>query len=145
MIKYTLKCSQDHRFESWFQSSGAYDKLRGAGLVICTQCGDTEVKKTIMAPRVQTARGKADVTPAPPQPDGPPPEVVEAITKMRDYVEKNSTDVGARFADEARAMYLGETPERMIHGQTAPEEAKALIEEGVPVVPLPFMPKRDVN
>ena len=98
-----------------------------------------------MAPRVQTARGKADVTPAPSQPDGPPPEVVEAITKMRDYVEKNSTDVGARFADEARAMYLGETPERMIHGQTAPEEAKALIEEGVPVVPLPFMSKRDVN
>lgn len=159
MIQYSLKCEQDHRFESWFQSADAFDKLAAAGMVSCAICGSKQVEKAIMAPRVTPARNKAapasssapaapatDSVPAPQAPlRTPQTDAERALSEMRRQIEANSDYVGTDFASEARAMHEGDAPERAIHGEARLDEAKALIEDGVPVAPLPFMPAKKVN
>ena len=75
----------------------------------------------------------------------PSSELEQAVAELRKQVEANSDYVGGNFAEEARAMHLGDAPNRAIHGEAKPEEAKSLIEDGVPVVPLPFLPSRKTN
>lgn len=130
MIRYTLDCHEGHRFESWFQSGAAYDGLRGRGLVTCPDCGSADVTKAVMAPSVKTAKRAA---------------MVEKLQALRAEVEANSDYVGRDFVSQARAMHLGDTPERAIHGEAKLAEAKALIDEGVPILPLPFIPKAKTN
>lgn len=136
MIRYALKCSEGHSFESWFQSAEAFDGLAARGLISCAICGGVEVSKAMMAPRLKAEEAGVLTGPL----SGPALPAEAALRAMRDHVEKNSTDVGANFAREARAMHLGDVPERSIYGQAGLEEAKALIEEGVPILPLPGMP-----
>ncbi|MEQ9693741.1 DUF1178 family protein [Shimia sp. SDUM112013] len=151
MIQYTLKCANDHRFDSWFQSGEAYDKLKAAGMIVCSVCGDTHVEKAIMAPRVRPARSAAKM-PAP-QTDQPVPaalsapnsELEKAVAELRKQVEAHSDYVGENFAREARAMHVGDAPERAIYGEAKLDEAKALIDDGIPVSPLPFRPGRKSN
>jgi hypothetical protein len=146
MIRYTLKCSHDHRFDSWFQSAEGFDKLKAAGMVSCAICGDTQVEKAIMAPRVRPARSAAapvKEADAPLSAAKTPAE--QALADLKEQVEKNSDYVGENFAQEARSMHVGDTPERAIYGEAKPEDAKSLIEDGIPVVPLPFMPGRKSN
>lgn len=149
MIQYSLKCEHGHSFDSWFQSAAAFDKLQGVGMVACSICGSTDVAKSVMAPRVTTSRAKASEpaqAPAPkPSLSEPTSEVEKAFAAMREQVEKNSTYVGADFAKEARAMHDGDAPERQIHGEAKIDDAKKLIEDGVPVMPLPFMNTRKTN
>ena len=149
MIQFSLKCDRGHRFDSWFQSSAAFEKLQAAGMISCAVCGSTQVEKGIMAPRVADSRSKADKTEQPPGQDRPlsaPANPAEqALTEMRKQIEKNSEYVGANFASEARRMHSGESPERSIHGEARPDEARKLIEDGVPITPLPFMPGRKSN
>ncbi|MDP7150495.1 MAG: DUF1178 family protein [Paracoccaceae bacterium] len=148
MIQYSLKCDNDHSFDSWFQSASAFEKLQGAGMVSCAICGSTDVKKSVMAPRVATSRKKADkpATETPkPKLSEPSTAAEQALKELKTQIEKNSTYVGDNFATEARAMHLGDAPERQIHGEAKPEEAKKLIEDGVPVTPLPFMTGRKSN
>lgn len=145
MIRYALKCDRGHAFESWFKSAEAFDALRGAGHVNCAVCGSVSVDKAVMAPRVSSARDAAATTDADAARDAKAAEVKAALAQMRKHVETHSTYVGGNFAREARAMHLGDAPERAIHGEARPEEAKALIEDGVPVMPLPFLPKSKVN
>ena len=140
MISFSLKCAEGHSFDSWFQSSAAFDKLHAAGLVSCAICGISDVSKQIMAPRVSTARSKADKPLSAPQ---SPAE--QALADMRRKVEENSEDVGMSFAKEARAMHLGDAPERAIYGEARLDQAKELIEDGVPLVPLPFRPKQKLT
>ena len=141
MIKFTLRCPDDHRFESWFKSDAAYDALRESGHISCAVCGSTDVEKALMAPRVQESRAR----PARPEARPTPETMARAIAEIRKHVEANSDYVGLRFADEARAMHEGRADARAIHGEAKPEEARALIEEGVPIAPLPFIPKRQTN
>lgn len=144
MIKYTLKCESNHSFDSWFQSADAFDKLLAAKMVTCAVCGALGVEKAIMAPRVTASRSKA----AEPQdtPHGilsePASPAEQALAEMRKQVEDNAEDVGDNFAKEARAIHDGDKPQRSIIGQAKPDEAKALIEDGVPVLPLPWGNKR---
>lgn len=180
MIRYTLKCSADHAFDSWFKSASAFDALLSGGRLSCPHCGTDDVRKSLMAPRVRTARQKdtmdetggeavsaRDVndesgetgsvrTPedrsramVPSAQNGPvkaPDQDAEhALKKMRDHVEQNSDYVGADFASEARKMKEGEAPSRSIYGEAKLDEAKALIEEGIPVLPLPFTARRKLN
>lgn len=140
MIKYTLKCEQDHSFDSWFQSADAFDKLLNSGMVTCSVCGALGVEKAIMAPQVQAARSKAQPSAGPLTAPASPAE--QAMAELRKHVEANSENVGDNFAAEARAIHEGEAPERSIYGEAKPEEAKALFEEGVPVAPLPWGRKR---
>ncbi len=147
VIVFDLKCSVGHVFEAWFGSSAAYADQRAAGLVACPMCGSVDVAKAVMAPNVG-AKGNQAPVPAPasaPPAQGqpvPPPEVLKAaMAALADAQAKlleGSQWVGTAFADKARAMHLGEAPAGPIHGQTSVAEAKALIEEGVPVAPLPL-------
>lgn len=144
MIRYTLECDNTHRFESWFQSADAFDTLQSRGLVACPECGDTHVKKTLMAPSVPT-KSNAKAADSQPMMATPDPEVAKALQELRDHVEKNSDYVGDNFAREARAMHEGEKPHRAIYGSAKAEDAKKLIEDGVPALPLPFIPKQKTN
>ena len=148
MIRYSLRCAKDHGFESWFKGADAFAALQGAGQVSCPVCGSTEVRKDLMAPAVRPARKAADAPhEAGPRPDlsAPASELEAKIAELKRQIEENSEYVGMNFAAEARAMHAGEAPGRAIHGEAKPEEARALIEEGLPVAPLPFLPARKVN
>jgi len=68
-----------------------------------------------------------------------------ALAEMRRHIEENSEYVGMSFAREARAIHEGDAPERAIHGEARAEEARKLIEDGIPVAPLPFLPKSKAN
>ncbi len=134
MIRFHLKCDQDHEFESWFQSGDAFDKLITAGMVTCTACGSTQVSKTIMAPAVSTS---SQIT--------VPKPTEAALAAMREKIEANSDYVGKGFAKEARDMHDGVVPERAIYGEANLAEAKKLVDDGIPVVPLPFVPRKKTN
>ncbi len=144
MIRYTLRCDSDHSFDSWFASADAFDTLNAAGRVGCPDCGSTAVAKSLMAPSVSAARGD----PAR-QPRGaltaPRDPRETALAELKKHIEKNSDYVGMNFAAEARKIHDGEAPERSIYGEAKVEEAKKLLEDGVPVAPLPFMPKSRAN
>ncbi|GGF44213.1 hypothetical protein SAMN05216376_105251 [Mameliella alba] len=143
MIQYSLKCADGHQFDSWFQSASAFDKLQAAGHVACAVCGSEKVEKALMAPRV----GHGDKPePAPEKPLSKPANPAEqALAALKAHVEANSDYVGTRFAQEARAMHAGDAPERPIWGEAKGHEAKALIEDGIKVAPLPFTPTRKSN
>ncbi|MDU8944731.1 DUF1178 family protein [Ovoidimarina sediminis] len=153
MIRYTLRCANDHRFDSWFQSAEGYDALKAAGHVMCPACGTGDVDKALMAPRVRPARksaesaGSAEISSDGKKPDLRTPEDdrARALAELRNQIEQNSDYVGLNFTKEARAMHSGEKPLRAIYGEAKTEDAKKLIEDGVPVAPLPFTPKARTN
>lgn len=159
MIRYALKCSAGHPFESWFQSARAFDTLHAAGHVSCPECGSARVEKALMAPQVKASQeaGGDTAAAAPDAHPGNGPATEEgplgaphdprqaALAELRRRVEASSDYVGLGFAAEARRMHLGESPERSIYGEARIEEAKALLDEGVPVTPLPFVPPRRAN
>ena len=143
MIVFDLACPQAHVFEAWFGSSSAYEEQRTRGLLSCPVCGDGAISKAVMAPNV-AAKGNSRAVSA--AKDAPPREMDPGVMKeaMRRLAAaqakalESSEWVGSAFSDRARAMHLGEAPAAIIHGQASLTEAKALIEEGVPVAPLPF-------
>jgi len=144
MIRYTLKCADGHSFDSWFKSAEAFEALVARDLLSCSVCGNDAVQKAMMAPQVTKK-------PADPSPDarvslsGPVTQMEAALSAFRKHLDDNSNYVGANFAKEARSIHLGEAPERLIHGEANPEEAEALIEDGIPVAPLPVLPKNRSN
>lgn len=157
MIHYQLRCDSGHAFESWFRSSETFDTQSRAGLVECPACGSTAVRRGLMAPAIaKRAKGKAS-TPAPEPAEAPPPEVVAAglpapampaemraaLQRMRAEVERNCDHVGPRFAEEARAMHRGDVPPRGIYGETTPDQAEALADEGITVARIPWLPRAD--
>lgn len=150
MIRYALRCSNGHDFDSWFQSAEAYDKLRSAGMVSCASCGSTEVSKGLMAPNLGAASTRKDAakTPVPEEKQSlraPASPVEEALAALKKQVEANSDYVGKNFVHEARKMHEGTAPERSIYGEARLDEARKLVEDGIPVAPLPFAPSRKTN
>lgn len=142
MIKYTLKCGEGHSFESWFASAGAFDTLVAGGHLTCLVCGSREVSKAIMAPSVSKARAQAG---SPGQSGTGPQDKATALAELRRNIEEKATYVGSDFARQARSMHLGDAPEKPIWGEANLKEAKSLIEDGVPVAPLPFVTTRKAN
>ncbi|MDF3606982.1 DUF1178 family protein [Paracoccus sp. DMF-8] len=138
MIRYALRCENHHDFDGWFRSSDGFDALRAEGQVSCTICGSTVVEKTLMAPGIAGAGQGADL-------QAPRDERETMLGRLREHIEKNSEYVGMSFAAEARAMHDGDRPERAIHGVAHPDEARKLIEDGIPVAPLPFIPRQRAN
>lgn len=128
MIRFTLSCENAHSFESWFKSNDACDALMSKGLVNCETCGSTTIRKSLMTPSVAIKS-----------------QVQTPIEKLRKEVEANSEYVGNNFAKRARDMHDGTSPEKPIYGEANAAEAKALIEDGIPVMPLPFIPTKKVN
>ena len=146
MIRYSLKCDRDHGFESWFKSADAFEVLKSAGHLSCPTCGSSEVVKAIMSPQVSAAKKTGehdpDKTHALSAPSGP---VEEAIANLRKAVEESSEYVGTSFAETARKMHDGDIEHRSIHGEASSDDAKSLIEDGIPVMPLPFSAKSKTN
>ncbi|OAF11464.1 hypothetical protein AYJ54_08600 [Bradyrhizobium centrolobii] len=153
MIRYALRCDRDHEFESWFQSSTAYDSQVRRKLVTCPICGSAKVDKAIMAPRVVGKKGRAAQPPEAAATTAPtqsaPTSLMMAqerelrakLKELRDHIVKNADNVGDRFANEARAMHYGDKEHRPIYGEASPDEAKSLIDEGIEVSPLPTLPE----
>ncbi len=141
MIVFDLRClSQGHVFEAWFGSSADYEEQKERGLLSCPLCGTAEVAKAMMAPRV-AAKGNGE--PPPQLPEGAPDAAqVKAMLAELAVVQKklleNSSFVGDRFADEARAIHLGEAEARAIHGRATRAQVESLTEEGIRVAPLPL-------
>lgn len=137
MIKFTLKCKNDHRFDSWFQNGSAFEKLKAAGHVSCAVCGSDAVEKAMMAPKVSTSKSviKQDESP---DLKTPMSEAEAKLKTLREEIEANSTDVGRDFADQARAMHYGDVPAKSIIGEATGQDAKELLSEGIPVAPLPW-------
>lgn len=140
MIRYTLACTKGHEFESWFQSADAFDKLKATGKVTCPECGCSKVNKCLMAPNVSSSRRKER-----PLSDAPKTEKEKAIAELQKRVEEGSDYVGMNFAKEARAINDGTAPERSIWGEARIDEAVKLVDDGIPVAPLPFRPKNKAN
>jgi hypothetical protein len=152
MIRYNLRCERDHAFESWFQSSSAYETQEKRKLVNCPVCGSAKVERAIMAPRIVSKKGRDVVAPAPAAttevtaPASTPlmmaqeRELRAKLKELRDHIVKNADNVGERFPNEARKMHYGDIEHRPIYGEASPEEARSLIEEGVEVSPLPVLP-----
>jgi hypothetical protein len=160
MIRYALRCEQGHGFDSWFPSSSAYDRQVKQGLVECPRCGSVKVEKAIMAPQIARKKGRDPVSePAVVETATPAPAPISAeadssstlmlaqerelrtkLRELREHITKVADNVGPGFADEARKMHYGEIEQRPIYGQASTEEARALIDEGIEVTPLPLLP-----
>jgi hypothetical protein len=153
MIRYSLRCDRGHEFESWFQSSSAYEQQEKRKLVNCPACGSAKVERAIMAPQIVSKKGRDSAAPAPaastdvPAPASTPlmmaqeRELRAKLKELRDHIVKNADNVGERFPNEARKMHYGDIEHRPIYGEASPDEARALIEEGVEVSPLPSLPE----
>jgi hypothetical protein len=154
MIRYSLRCEKDHAFESWFQNSGAYDSQVKRKLVSCPVCGSVTIEKAIMAPRIVGKKGR-DKAVAPIEAPAETPAAPEAtpllmtqerelrakLKELRDHIVKTADNVGERFPNEARKMHYGDIEHRPIYGEASPDEARALIDEGVEVSPIPVLPE----
>lgn len=143
MIRYALRCAQGHRFDSWFASGAEFDRLRDAGLLSCAVCGDAGLEKDLMAPSLAGAAAPAEAEKGALAAPASPAE--QALAELRRRIEATSENVGRNFAAEARAIHAGEAPNRPIIGEARPAEARALMEEGVPVAPLPWSSSRKAN
>lgn len=156
MIRYSLRCEAGHDFESWFPSGDAYDAQRERGLLSCPLCDSTRIEKALMTPSLGRG-GKAAVVPPAPTESAPAAEAAETpkpvtflsekeqaframLRAVRAHVTQNADYVGRGFAEEARRMHYGEIEHRSIYGEANAGEAKALIEEGIDVHPLPPAP-----
>ena len=144
MIRYDLVCDKGHEFDGWFRDSATYDKQAKRGLVSCSHCGSVKIEKQIMAPGIPAkSNKKPDATTR--MVAGPiDPQAAAMMQMMRDYrkhVEATAENVGNNFAEEARKIHYKETQERGIYGNATPNDAAALIEEGIEVHPIPVLPE----
>lgn len=154
MIRYALRCEHDHRFDSWFGSSADFDRLSKGGLLSCAVCGSPAVEKDVMAPSVARTAGAA---PAPAADAGKHDHArpasgsllggyasaaEQALAALREKIKSISDNVGPAFAAEARRIHEGKSPARPIIGEATAADAKALVEDGIPVAPLPWSTRR---
>jgi hypothetical protein len=145
VIVFDLQCERSaHVFEIWFNSTGSYETQRERGLIECPFCGDTKVEKAVMAPRIGSKSNQQNeksvavlaTNDAPTQEDMN--AAIAALAKAQAKALETSTWVGTSFDSQARAMEAGDIPTASIHGQATAEQAKALIDDGIAVMPLPF-------
>ena len=136
MIKYRLICDQEHEFDGWFADSAAFETQKKDGLLTCAVCGSQNIGKAIMAPAVPR-KGNRQADEA--------QKIRHMMQKVSAHVEENFEYVGADFAEEARKIHYGERDARDIYGETSLDDAKELLEEGVPVAPLPGLPPKAKN
>lgn len=133
MILFELRCARDHHFEGWFKDGAAYDAQVAAGEIACPVCGDTQVSKAIMAPRLNKATGQSLDA------QGAAQEMRRMLLELRQTVEQTCDYVGDNFADEARKIHYGDVEERPIYGEASAEQASELEAEGIAVARLPWL------
>ncbi len=138
MIKYNLICKCGSTFESWFASSSEFDKLIKKKIVKCIYCESSEVRKTVMAPRLgrksnQIKKNKVQKN------------IRKQLVNFKKYIEKNCENVGERFPQEARSIHYDKKTSKGIYGKATPEETSELIEEGIDVCTLPWVDEKSEN
>jgi hypothetical protein len=153
MITFDLNCSKGHQFEGWFASSADFDAQKSSGLLACPSCNDGVIQKALSVPNVprkgnqrpalspSVVPAAADTKADAPANDILPPvmaELVQKLARAQSELLDKSQWVGGNFAETARAIYYGEEPDRLVHGETSRDEAKALVEEGIGIAPLLF-------
>jgi hypothetical protein len=139
MIKFTLRCERGHEFESWFPDGQSFETQVRRGFVQCAECDSVKVEKAIMAPAVHGGRAPEAQNHFALVSDEHR-ELREAVRELKRKIEASTTDVGARFPDVARAMHAGDEPEGPIRGQASPDDARALLSEGIGILPIPALP-----
>jgi len=138
LIRYSLSCDNAHEFEGWFSESADFDRQIESGFLTCPVCNSAAISKLLMAPSVSTARKKNEM-----QTLAMDAARKEAIVKIKEAVEAikaNAEDVGAKFPEEARKIHYGEADARGIIGKATPDEARALVEEGIEIAAIPVLP-----
>jgi hypothetical protein len=159
MIHYALRCAAGHEFDGWFSSSASFDAQATSGLLDCPLCGNAEVRRALMAPRVNTRPAAAPqqtpestkavaVPAAAPAPTSTavaalPDQVRAVLQRIRAEVEQKCEYVGPAFPEAARRMHLGDQPARAIYGEATADEAAALAEDGIDVTRIPWVPRAD--
>ncbi|WP_412064141.1 DUF1178 family protein [Rhizobium sp. SYY.PMSO] len=142
MIRYSLSCDNAHEFEGWFSESADFDRQVASGFLTCPVCNSATISKLLMAPSVSTARKKDEM-----QTLAMDAARKEALVKLKEAVEtirSNAEDVGTKFPEEARKIHYGEADARGIIGRATPDEAQALVEEGIEIAAIPVLPD-DIN
>ena len=140
MIKYNLKCHNNHEFESWFSDSSEFDKLNTKGLLDCIFCDSKKISKTIMAPMVSVVKEREDKI-----------DLIkinkkiqnekEELLKIRKFIENNFEDVGNNFSKKVREIYYDKKSKKTIYGSTTAKEREELAEEGIEILSLPWINK----
>ena len=138
MIKYNLKCNNEHEFESWFSNSGEFDKLKKRKLLECIYCSSNQIEKSIMSPRISGSKSNENSA-----------NFVDQnllnernkLLKIRNYIEKNFEFVGDNFSKKVREVYYDKNTKKSIYGTTTPEEKKELEEEGIDLLSIPWVNK----
>ena len=141
MIKYNLKCNNDHEFESWFSDSIEFERLKMRKLLECIYCNSKKIKKSIMAPMISVSKNN-NVNNF---------QINEKILqkqrnkliKLRNFIEKNFEYVGEDFSKKVREIYYDKKNKKTIYGITSPEERKELKEEGIDLLSIPWVDKNN--
>ncbi len=135
MIHYALVCVEGHEFDSWFKDSESFDAQAEKGLIACPFCHTTQVTKAVMAPHIARTTPRCD--PEPDLLDQRHAQLRQMIRELQATIVAATEDVGERFPDEARKIHDGETEARPIRGRASLQEAKALVEDGIEILPIP--------
>lgn len=152
MILYQFNCDRQHSFEAWFKDGATADRQLKRKMLECPTCGSAKVAKALMAPRIGKATGKefVPVSPAPTPVAAEsakaamlPAEMRKALLEMRRQIESNCDYVGDKFADEARKIHHGESDARGIYGEATDAEHQELLEDGIDVARIPWVPRGD--
>ena len=138
MIKYNLRCSEDHDFESWFSNSEEFDKLNKKKMLECIYCSSKKVEKSIMSPMISGVKPKDHAN-----------NLFEKqlldeknnLFKLRKYIEQNFEYVGDKFSEKVRDVYYDKRTKKRIYGTTTPEEREELAEEGIDLLSIPWVSK----
>jgi len=138
MIKYNLKCSNNHEFESWFSDSDEFDKLNKKKLLECIYCSSNKIEKSIMAPMISGRKVEEDSAGFL---DKKLSNQKKELLKIREYVEKNFEFVGNKFSQKVREVYYDKKTQKSIYGTTTPEERDELAEEGIDLLSIPWVSK----
>ena len=138
MIKYNLKCQNEHEFESWFSNSEEFEKLKNKGLLECIYCNSKKIKKSIMSPMVSAVRDKNSKFKK-------MQEILKndrkSLIEIRKYIEKNFEYVGENFSKKVREIYYDKKSKKTIYGKTTLKERKELAEEGIDLLSIPWVSK----
>ncbi|WP_424363526.1 DUF1178 family protein [Methylocystis parvus] len=129
MIHYSLVCEDGHNFDGWFRDSDSFERQCAQGQIACPICASTSVSRGVMAPHVARSGREEDAD-----------RLRSMIRELREKVVAGTEDVGDRFPEEARAIEEGDADRRPIRGRATFEEAKALLEDGIEILPIPGLP-----
>lgn len=139
MIRFSLHCDNAHEFDAWFRSNEDFDEQKKSGLLSCPFCHSTSIEKQLMAPAVSTARKREQQVGL--GLEAEQQKMLSALREVTKKVRKEAEYVGDRFTEEARRIHFKEVEERAIYGEASVKEVSSLMEDGIPVVPLPSLPE----